>query len=269
MNRSRQPRRTPVTLSDSVDRNLNMYALAAGAAGVSLLALAPPAEAKVVYTKANEPIPNCRPKNQPCFELDLNHDHINDFTIPWYSNSANSSGSNGSSAFYIRPAEGQSKNMIWGTLSSTRLRIKDGRRGRRNSEHRREPVASALNAGASIGFNSFKFQPQHYAMFGWCDACGPYSSGGGVGQWADVQRKYLGLMFYVGGKIHYGWARLSSVKTGGWKLTGYAYESIPNKTIITGKSKGPDVMTFKPPTLGHLAAGSAAGNWSNKQTTKR
>ena len=36
--------------------------------------------------------------------------------------------------------------------------------------------------------------------------------------------------------------------------TGYAYETIPNKPIITGKTKGPDVITLDPATRGHLAA---------------
>jgi hypothetical protein len=41
-------------------------------------------------------------------------------------------------------------------------------------------------------------------------------------------------------------------------LTGYAYETIPNKPIIAGKTKGPDVITVQPGTLGHLAAGASA-----------
>jgi hypothetical protein len=39
--------------------------------------------------------------------------------------------------------------------------------------------------------------------------------------------------------------------------TGYAYETIPNKPIITGKTKGPDVITLDPATLGHLAVGAS------------
>jgi len=38
------------TLSSSLEHRLNSYALAASAAGVSFLALAQPAEAKIVYT---------------------------------------------------------------------------------------------------------------------------------------------------------------------------------------------------------------------------
>jgi hypothetical protein len=39
-------------------------------------------------------------------------------------------------------------------------------------------------------------------------------------------------------------------------LTGYAYETIPNKPIIAGKIEGPDEITVEPATLGHLAAGT-------------
>jgi hypothetical protein len=50
-------------------------------------------------------------------------------------------------------------------------------------------------------------------------------------------------------------------------VTGYAYETIPNKPIITGKTKGPDVVTLQPATLGHLATGaSAMPAWRVKQT---
>jgi hypothetical protein len=66
----------------------------------------------------------------------------------------------------------------------------------------------------------------------------------------------------IDGQFHYGWARLS-VKTFSGKITatliGYAYETIPNKPILTGKTKGPDVITFQPgstpTTLGRLALG--------------
>ena len=37
-------------------------------------------------------------------------------------------------------------------------------------------------------------------------------------------------------------------------LIGYAYETIPNKSIIAGKTKGADV-TVQHGTLGHLAMG--------------
>ena len=80
-----------------------------------------------------------------------------------------------------------------------------------------------------------------------------YSDGG---PWYNVPNRYLGLKFYVKGKAHYGWARLKTTACHA-TLTGYAYETIPNKPIITGKTKGPDVITVQPGGLGALAPGAA------------
>jgi hypothetical protein len=48
--------RPPINLADSVHQQLNMYALAAGAAGVGALALAQPVEARIVYAPAHRAI---------------------------------------------------------------------------------------------------------------------------------------------------------------------------------------------------------------------
>jgi hypothetical protein len=68
---------------------------------------------------------------------------------------------------------------------------------------------------------------------------------GGVlscGQWLNAKNRYLGLKFHIHGKTHYGWARLTVVKTQytitSATLNGYAYETIPNKPIIAGKANG-------------------------------
>jgi hypothetical protein len=75
MKRSSGPRKT-AHLSEPAHHQLNMYALAAGAAGVGVLALTQPVEAKIVYTPAHRVIgPDSR------YLLDLNHDGITDFTI--------------------------------------------------------------------------------------------------------------------------------------------------------------------------------------------
>jgi hypothetical protein len=70
---------TPSRLSDSLRHNLNTYALAASAAGVSLLALVQPSAAKIVYTKTHQVIGN----NGIC-ALDLDHDGVIDFVIQQY-----------------------------------------------------------------------------------------------------------------------------------------------------------------------------------------
>jgi hypothetical protein len=56
MKPSPRPSRTPSRLSTALRNHLNMYSLAASAAGVGVLALAQPAEAKIVYTKTHHVI---------------------------------------------------------------------------------------------------------------------------------------------------------------------------------------------------------------------
>src|ERR1700730_10397297 len=69
--------KTLTQLSDSLEGNLKHYALAATAAGVGLLATSPVAEAKVIYTPANEGIPY----NGAPVPIDLNHDGTDDFAL--------------------------------------------------------------------------------------------------------------------------------------------------------------------------------------------
>src|SRR5215831_518325 len=75
MKRSSGPRK-PAILSESVNRRLNRYALAASAAGVGLLAFSVPAEGKVIYTAIHHVIPE-----RARFQLDLDHDKNIDFAI--------------------------------------------------------------------------------------------------------------------------------------------------------------------------------------------
>jgi hypothetical protein len=200
MRASPLPRKT-ARISDSLHRQLNAYALAASSAGVATLALSIPAQAKIVYTRTYRLIQCCGSST-----LDLNHDGKGDFQFkfsnpnPYLMNLA------------VFPL--QSGNQVWGATL----------------------YASALAAGVSIK-SDWRFQPGHPLMASW------YSHGtsGSRGKWVNVQNRYLGLKFFINGKIHYGWARLSvQVHPGSITatLTGYAYETIANKGIISGKTKG-------------------------------
>src|ERR1700722_5618994 len=76
--------RIPCQLSESLHQRLNSYTLAASAAGVSLLALAQPAEAKIVYTHAHVTFGGgVHGKFGGSYYLDLNHDGIRDFEFGW------------------------------------------------------------------------------------------------------------------------------------------------------------------------------------------
>ena len=89
------------------------------------------------------------------------------------------------------------------------------------------------------------------------------------GQWTNVTGRYLALRFKLHGKTHYGWARLNVVDRGftlTGTLTGYAYETIANKAIVAGDTKGRDKDEVQPVSLGHLARGaSAVSAWRLEQ----
>lgn len=65
-----------------------------------------------------------------------------------------------------------------------------------------------------------------------------------LGQWRNVENRYLGVKFSIQGQTHYGWVRLNvtliSPQTIQAVITGYAYETIPNTPIIAGKTSRTD-----------------------------
>jgi hypothetical protein len=226
-------------ISDSLNRQLNTYALAASAAGVSVLALTGASEAKVVYTETHQ----VTRAGVPLY-IDLNHDGIKDFVLRTTIYA-------GSSGFDVGlDASGLRKNAVAGRRFS-------------NSGYFFS-AASALPAGTQIGPERkfpVRFPVMAVELFN-----GVGSQYSDEGPWAGkdngVRNRYLGLKFVIHGKVHYGWARVS-VTLGHHRqfddvsatLTGYAYETVPNKPIITGQTKGPDVITVQPETLGELARG--------------
>lgn len=246
--RSSDKARPASRLRDELDKRLSAYAGSAIAAGVGLLAISNSAYAKVVYTPAHIKIPN----NTVGVPLDLNHDGTADFSF------ANRYYITGIDFFYglgISPVA--SANAVWGQGQ-----------GNNNLSNR---FASNLPAGRTVGANKSYFKGAGTFPTTWLAmVAGVRTSGGGIdsstrGQFPYARGRYLGLRFVISGKIHYGWARLnvhippergpiSAV------VTGYAYETIPGKPIVTGKTKGPDVVTVQPGatpprSLGRLALG--------------
>lgn len=81
---------------------------------------------------------------------------------------------------------------------------------------------------------------------------GPWKNRPGVG--------FLGAKFQIDGETHYGWIRLSHTSPKGGLMTGYAYETIPNKPIIAGATSDSEPesnMELPAGSLGSLAAGAA------------
>jgi hypothetical protein len=238
--RSEKPR-PAAKLRDEFDKRLSAYANCAVAAGVSLLVMSRSADAKIVYTPADIQIPT-----NSSVPIDLNHDGVADFSF------ANNSGVNGYPQFTLEVSPARSRNGVWGRGASGRF-------------------ASNLPAGRKVGANKQYFQAAGTPAL-MASVLGRSYSSRTAGQFPYAHGRYLGLRFVIGGEVHYGWARLSvpSLSLQGGIIavvTGYAYETIPGKPIITGKTKGPDVITLEPASLGNLARGaSTLPAWRVKQT---
>jgi hypothetical protein len=219
--------RKAVDLPDSVHRQLNMYAMGASAAGVSVLALGLSANARIVYTPSHRVLHRGHPG---LTNLDLNHDGVIDFTFDnlWAS----------------------SRGSQFGHLSVITARAENGVEGY-------GPLfASALRAGVSVGRKGHFLTARNDLM----DIGNESSAISCQGPWKDVKDRYLGMKFVIKGELHFGWARLNvSCNSHNHQttavLTGYAYETIPGKSIIAGKTKGTDLVTAPEGSLGQLAVG--------------
>jgi len=75
---TRAPKSAKVDLQESSHSRLSAYTMAAVAAGVGLLAAAPPANAEIVFTHAHRTFSNGE------IFLDINHDGVNDFMLSIY-----------------------------------------------------------------------------------------------------------------------------------------------------------------------------------------
>ncbi len=195
-----------------------------------MLALAQPAEAKIVYKSVHKKIaPN------QAVPLDLNLDGKVDFTL---SNVVSCQTDICSYDLLQKPASG---NSAVGYVFDGQLLL-----------------ASALKSGSVVGPGG-AFQKGTGGLVEIIFSFGGRSTNV-FGPWPNVKKRYLGLQFQIKGKTHYGWARLNvavSKTSIAGTLTGYAYETTANKPIIAGKIKGPNVV-YAAPSLGALAAGAPA-----------
>jgi hypothetical protein len=256
--------RSRVELGMDLEKSLSAYVCAAVAAGVGLLGASNFAEAEVVYTPAHTVLPVGE-----MVQLDLNHDGVADFAFlnfRFFSTSSSRSSHRTALDLYAGCATVGAtclypQNQIWG----------------RGGVYQR--FGSALRSGFRVGANRSYFQqaprnsrgfvPNPVALMG---ALGMgytyqgYLAGSGTsGQWMYTRDRYLGLQFMIDGQIHYGWARVavgvdrlnrqSKIEA---ILTGYAYETVPGKPILTGATASSPVSASQPASLSHLAQGASS-----------
>jgi hypothetical protein len=266
MKRSSGPRKT-ANFSRSIHQQLNMYALAAGAAGVGVLALAQPAEAKIVYTAAHIPIV----VNGPDALVDLNHDGVSDFKFRnayQPQNCRPSCTQSHSESLTVTPL--RQTNGVWGVVSQKHLCAAALAKGRRVGPF--SPFTS--EEGLKMAFFSVNSITNNF----YCP-------------WLKVKGAYLAVKFVIKEKEHSGWKQMTHF---GWvrirmrglghneTITGYAYETIPNKAIFTGETTGlneindsslrpnPESLPSspsEPATLGLLAMGAPGLSiWRRKES---
>ena len=239
----------PRVLSSSLNRQLHYYTLCASTAGVAALALTPAANAEIVYTATNVQF------SLGTANIDFNHDGVEDVRITAYSY-----------AYHNR----------FGTVSLG-MPVGNGFAGH-------HVAVSALSSGAVIGpaahfagGNGGILARNRSFVYG-------YFRKGSEGNWRNVTNRYLGVKFQVAGQTHYGWVRMSINVISNYgaynvSITGFAYETVANQSIVAGQTNGPTgtraqlaapnpgVAVDSGPTLGMLAAGALAKPLWRKEPT--
>ena len=241
---SSQSGKEKVDLTPKLDSRLVAYATAATAAGVGLLATSQAAEAKIVYTKADVVINHL----YSGVILDLNNDGVADFSF-YYARYPGARVPLGfhSSALNISPK--QSGNGVWEVNE-----VVNGFT---------DQCVAALPAKAKVGPGAPFVGSNPIAL--WFSNGTAYETVKPGCFFKELHRgAFLGLKFMISGEVHYGWAHVthSDVQDSN-TLDGYAYETVANQPIFTGKTSGTiaEVNSMQgldpqPATLGMLAAGA-------------
>jgi hypothetical protein len=213
--------RTTLPINSKLEIRLLGYITAAGAAGVGLMAIAQPAEAKIVYTPlANVPLTSLT-------TVDLNGDGVADLSFNFIQS--------GYGAFQnVYPAAGNA--IAFGTLN-----------------HSSGPLP--LPWLTRIGWKT-KFTTGRGLITG-VDGCHSYCFD--IGIWQNQTNKYLGIKFLINGKTHFGWMRLTVGAPLTGYASGYAYEDRADEPIIAGKTTGPEVALSIAPTAFPLKPSQSLG----------
>jgi hypothetical protein len=230
-------------LSESFNLRLTAYAMAAGAAGVGLLAATPPAHADIVFTPINRVFTDGR------VYIDLDHDGANDFVLSIY----NFGGPQ--DRRLAAQGVGQQNGVLGYSFgpSYPPYALVAGARiggGARNGVFWHRP-GSAVNVAATFGTIIER----------------PFANAGD---------RYLGLKFKINGLNHYGWALLNA-KAGAVDhrpminvtLKGYAYNTEVGIPIHAGQisASAKSEMVPEAGTLAALALGWPV--WRRKEEEQK
>jgi hypothetical protein len=236
--------KTPPRLSESMTRALNGYALAAAAAGVSVLACAAPAEGAPV-----------------CGTLSVTLKHVD--TIPFNpAGQAVAPFNVAQTTFsYFLATTGVSSLRWWNraffTPNSGPAKVLLGANN----------LPADLQSGSVIGPGGEFGKPGSYGLLFTYGKGNLSAHGGGNkskhrGNLNLQEDSYVGFQFSQSGEVHYGWLRLSvafhgkSIKDTLLNLLNYGYESTPDTAINAGSCGGSDAA---PPEKGEVSDAGGLG----------
>jgi len=239
MTRASQLRsRAESQLSESLQHRLSAYAIAAGAAGVSVLACSVPADAAPICTTLSVKLVSVEtyalnPAGQmlPPFNIAQTFENVSSLSNTFWNRGFFTPNSVGANA--LLGAKGLPANLV---------------------------------SGASIGPAGQFGKGQSYGLL---FSYGPNNNGGyshhrgnlKFGKTIDL----VGFKFSLAGKTHYGWIRMQITlgPGGGFNTTatfthilGYGYESTPDTAILAGSCTAARGDNVAPASLGVLALGS-------------
>ncbi|MFO7723535.1 MAG: T9SS type A sorting domain-containing protein [Bacteroidales bacterium] len=181
-----------------------LAAYSALAAGV--VAIGSSANAQIIYTDVN-PDETWTADHQ--LDLDLNSDGINDFSFLIGAGPTRY-------ALRIAPAVG---NEMLGSVSGNFF----------------YPFAMNLNDPINDGVPTWNGTLNGgYMTMAWV-----YTAGGSYGNWLNATDKYIGLRFFVGANLHYGWARFDVAATNASitvTFKDYAFNSVAEQGLLAGQT---------------------------------
>ena len=254
--------REAVQLARKLDKNLVTYTLAAGAAGVGMMALTQAAEARVIATPANIVVP----LNGGVIQFDINGDGVPDFGL---------SATNFVQTFGTGAKRHPSPPPLGGIFGGklTAVPAQTANEVALNGSYGTKPCAAAFLGGARIG-PSLPFGAGNVLMAGILGT-GCAGSSFAYCNWKGTHppHAFLGVKFTdTSGNVHFGWVRITSQQSltthFNATITGYAYETVPNRPITAGMTQGPvsdaglispEILAPKAPeaaSLGMLALGA-------------
>jgi hypothetical protein len=242
------------TSANDLTRQIAQYSLTAAMAGVSALALAAPAAGEVVVTRKTIPIP-LTPIDMPHpVKISMANNGVDNFTFHLTNSPPNVGRSYSFNSLALVGATSNAADVYEGYFVA--------------------PLPRGAKIGASAGFTAFESAVEQSVA----GVSGRFLRGGYWG--GNLKDHYVGVRFSIAGQTHYGWIRLTVTTNPGLHgsamsatVTGYAYETVPNKTILAGTAGTTAQAGDKPsaelqlpeklqnqrgPSLGMLAAGADA-----------